>query len=1023
MASTAAEAKRTAASGSGDELKLTLRLATHPVLPTPLTRTLSFPREGTVGELKQRLEAEWDGKPKKDGVTAVKGGRVLRDAEKVAEVFEEELKLSPVPELVLHVIIRPTAWSAPFTETPIPSPSPAPAPLPLSLSTPAAAPDGEVLEPTPLPSPSIGRLAPPEIRETPPTPSSSPPPPPHATAGGYTPGYVSAPPAASPSAPAAAAEGAAPATAAAASGGAAGSYAHYLSHLQRLIPLQRALLLLNLQKAHVHYASLIASLSAALNSTAAESESKDAEGLSELSEVRELLEGCGLWGKVERAGEQARKEVEELEKKRKEEGEKPVGEELRVVQIGGLPYLLHVPSTAAPPLPSATALSALRRAQETHKILTTLLQLLVTFQPSIPAIAYGRAAPPVPGTAGAGGIRPGYRPAAPGAGAFAQAFAQQQHLAGLAAAGQPIPVVNGAAPAAAGGAPGAAGRPRALVSITINLDVLLTLFVPLFFLALKLAFLLWIFGRHASTTKRILLGIMALLWVAYEGWGIQRRRQQAVRERERLERERRRAARAARPPAAPAPAGAAPVAQQQPAAAGANPAPAPAPGGAAQPPQPAAPQARRRATPRRPPPSYFSPKYWINTLAAVGLVAEARELGLQPRFIAGRPIPPAGPPPRTPNERRKETLKRALRNVGVGVVLFVATLSPEVERKRKRALEKRERLLLERRQAEERQRALKVITDARMAEHRRRDAEAAAQEKEKAAAPAQPPKAADIGTSSADVVVAMAGASSSKSSSDAPPPAPAANAAEEEDAAERLERIFGTRFTPPPSSPDRHLSPSEEFIQSEYSDERTTMQLLREQERANREAEERAEKAYRERCAQEGRVVDEFEMLQERAKARREREEEERKAAVAQSGWGRVKVPDAELFRDGGSDAYATQAEASTSAGPSAPASASASAAPTQDDAQPPRLDPVAPTSQGESSGTPAAIEQLPERGQAEEPVPVPDLVDPLPLDEDSASASGASGASREGSTDGDGEGERARPQEEVREDRVGALF
>ncbi|GAA5953290.1 hypothetical protein JCM10213_000688 [Rhodosporidiobolus nylandii] len=429
--------------------------------------------------------------PKKDGITAVKGGRVLRDAEKVAEVFEEESKLSPVPELVLHLIIRPTAWSAPFTETPIPSPSPAPAPLSLSLSTPAAAPDGE----------------------TPPTPSSSPPPPPAGPAGGYTPGYMSSPPAASPSSSAATAEGRAPATAAAAAGGAGGSYAHYLSHLQRLIPLQRALLLLNLPKAHVHYASLIASLSAALNSTASESESKDAEGLSELSEVRELLEGCGLGGKVEQAGEQARKEVNELEKKRKEEGEKPAGEELRVVQIGGLPYLLHVPSNAAPPLPSAAALSALGRAQETHKVLTTLLQLLVTFQPSIPAIAYGRAAPPVPGAAGAGGIRPGHRPAAaPGAGAFAQAFAQQQHLSGLAAAGQPIPVVNGAAPAGAGGAAGAAGRPRAVVRITINLDVLLTLFVPFFFLALKLAFLLWIFGRHASTTKRILLGSMAVLW-------------------------------------------------------------------------------------------------------------------------------------------------------------------------------------------------------------------------------------------------------------------------------------------------------------------------------------------------------------------------------------------------------------------------------------------------------------------------------------------------------------------------------
>jgi hypothetical protein len=44
--------------------------------------------------LKEQLEREWDGKPKKEGVTVVKGGRVLRDSEELAVVFEDELKVS-----------------------------------------------------------------------------------------------------------------------------------------------------------------------------------------------------------------------------------------------------------------------------------------------------------------------------------------------------------------------------------------------------------------------------------------------------------------------------------------------------------------------------------------------------------------------------------------------------------------------------------------------------------------------------------------------------------------------------------------------------------------------------------------------------------------------------------------------------------------------------------------------------------------------------------------------------------------
>lgn len=316
-----------------------------------------------------------------------------------------------------------------------------------------------------------------------------------------------------------------------------------------------------------------------------------------------------------------------------------------------------------------------------------MLQLLLTMSPGVPALAYGRAT----------AARSGAQPAAanPNAGnALAAARLAQLGLlnAPAGALGRPMHPL----------AQGAPIRRRATLSVIINLDVILSFLIPLFLLSLKLAFLLWIFGRHASPTKRVILGAMAALWVIWEGVGIRRRRLQRERDRERLERERRRAARAA------ARAHQEQQVQPQPPQGDAQPGPGtpPRPPAAQPAPAPAAVVRRARHPPatdrphrRRDPPSRLSPKYWVNLIAAVGLVSEARELGLSPRFIAGRPIAPAPPPPRTAAEKRYEAVKRVVRNVGVAVVLFVGTLSPEVERKRKRALEKRERLLAERRVA------------------------------------------------------------------------------------------------------------------------------------------------------------------------------------------------------------------------------------------------------------------------------------------------------------------------------------
>lgn len=390
----------------------------------------------------------------------------------------------------------------------------------------------------------------------------------------------------------------------------------------------------------------------------------------------------------------------------------------------GLPYLLHTPPAlldTSPHRPPLVQVKSLARANSILKILTTMLQLLITFQPTSPAIAHGRALlrPSTSNPLGGGGISPEL---ALNAGGIGNGRPGHFH---------------------AGGPGGGPVRRRATISITLHLDSLLQLMLPLFFLTLKLAFLLFIFARHASPTKRTALIAMAVGWVLWEGVAINRRRRIAAanavaggaanggagaggnrdRERERdrdRDRERRRMARyladqeranqqggAQIDPAVPAPQAGAPQDQVV---------PPPVPATGAQPPRP------RRAAPRPPsatnrggtnpptrrePHSVLSPKYWINSLAAVGLVAEARELGLSPRYIAGRPIAPVGPQRTnlTRWERKQVELRKLARMVWTGFVLFFATLVPEIERKRKKALEKRERLLAEKKVRWEKEKA------------------------------------------------------------------------------------------------------------------------------------------------------------------------------------------------------------------------------------------------------------------------------------------------------------------------------
>ena len=77
-----------------DTLRLTLKLATHPVHPSPSTHHLDLPSTSSIQQLKSHLFNHWDGKPKVEGITVIKGGRVCRDPELLKNVFSDELNVS-----------------------------------------------------------------------------------------------------------------------------------------------------------------------------------------------------------------------------------------------------------------------------------------------------------------------------------------------------------------------------------------------------------------------------------------------------------------------------------------------------------------------------------------------------------------------------------------------------------------------------------------------------------------------------------------------------------------------------------------------------------------------------------------------------------------------------------------------------------------------------------------------------------------------------------------------------------------
>ncbi|GAA5856777.1 hypothetical protein JCM9279_006112, partial [Rhodotorula babjevae] len=360
--------------------------------------------------------------------------------------------------------------------------------------------------------------------------------------------------------------------------------------------------------------------------------------------------------------------------------------------------------------------------------------------------------------------------------------------------------------------------------------------------------------------------------------------------------------------------------------------------------RPGAAPAAARPTRRRVPASRASPKYWLNTLAAVGLVAEARELGLQPRYIAGRPVAPPSPTPPGP-------YRRALRNVLVATVLFFATLSPEVERKRRRALDKRERLLAERRARDGRDRVAQAQQRLRVQQ----------------GALHRAPSGVEVALTSDD--------DDSRQASRAGTPGPGARA-----------------------HPLRH-----EVGPAAAADER----------------EQEGVGAGEGEGEGEGEASSTGERLEMDAAGLRRR----RMAALAQreQAAGRARVPDAELFRDGGSEAYSSARAGAT--GSSAASGSGSGSAQHGEQAHRAALPPP----------IPAAAPQLPALARVA-PAPAAALahvddepeVDPEEDDVASASGDGASTSGDEAGVAGGGErGERIRPAgaEADEVDEVVALF
>lgn len=531
----------------------------------------------------------------------------------------------------------------------------------------------------------------------------------------------------------------------------------FYSHLAALSNAQRAEFLMKLTQADTHYASLVAKAASRQRATIeplSAGESRPAAsvmgdaGLEQA--VENLLEILDLSSIVKTATEQARQMYSAVQLK---QTELFGGAQLSssVVNIAGLPFLLQVPAGLS--VPHNQRLEAYVDMAKYQATRTTLAAMLAATKASaaygytsssrsrqgVAADDYHQANAAVPN-----GIVAGL---AQRVGGFGAIGIGQQAAARLAGPGMPV----------------------ARMAVVINVDEIVSLLVPLAFLAVKLGFLIYIFGRHATPKKRYIMIAMAVFWVFWEGRAIRRRRrqqearlaigqQQALRQINEQRLARARTQQAQTQAGQPHTAGATDTAQQvQQAADPQNPGlnhtgatQAVAPGSAeeqaliaagvqngleryqrerdraraqdrrareagAVPGAPAnvrpTTDSRSRRHSDRPAPSRLSPKYWLTLIARVGMSAEAREMGITRAAVAANLTgysvtrsedgdtaanAAAGEQPPAVRYRLEYrpprlTISRVLRIIFICIVLFFGTLIPEVERIRKKYLERRQR--------------------------------------------------------------------------------------------------------------------------------------------------------------------------------------------------------------------------------------------------------------------------------------------------------------------------------------------
>ncbi|SGY15387.1 BQ5605_C013g07356 [Microbotryum silenes-dioicae] len=727
--------------------------ASPPPSASSATPPITLPRSSSVLQLKQSIQQQWARHPLPAGITCVLGGRVVRDSEVLNALFDQGEGQDPI-EPKLFVIVKPDAWTVAepigtvnHHHQPGSSSSSAATSTPPPIPVTNAGSGGNTNAAGSSSTPHAATTQATSTVSTP-TPTASQPLTPTPTRSGYNPTYIpsittpSLVPSSSP-------------------------YFAFLTHLNALPPLERTTFFLHLIHVHAFYTEDVELRSQRFREYSMGSNERAGVGrvlmgfgddqkgqveqlqnAFEMEGVVEMLKEIGLWSLVEKDMQRAQEEANllgggdyEVENGGDEGG-------FKLVTIDNKPYLLHQPaqaktesSTTSKPTDHQARYLSLQRGRAILSILSTMIQLSIS--------ALGSSSNPLE------------------VGVLARHQPLIHQMLGLA---PPPPQAGARAPLLGpqGALNALAPRRRGLtISIVLNLEVLVSLFVPLLILSTKLAFLLWIFARRASTTKRWVLVGLAGGWVLWEGWSMYKRRVAVVRarmaaanngaggvaaggaaageagadrERER-DRERRRRRAAAAVAAAPllAAEGGAPGAaggfvgipldnqQEQPqdqlrrrAARQQPPQPQ---AQAAQPiPDPGRPRARahrhghngRRPSSTATSTSSLSPKYWITRIALIGLVDEALELGLAPRSIAGRPVQYAGntfllPGQQSQQQQRpqfqqqpqaqqpRSTLRsRTLNTLIICVVLFFGTLIPEVERKRRKALEKRTRLLKER---------------------------------------------------------------------------------------------------------------------------------------------------------------------------------------------------------------------------------------------------------------------------------------------------------------------------------------